>query len=638
MYSTSSGNFSTSSPTPLSASSERRDKDSSSSSSTPSHVRGIGDTGTPAVTRPSYVSSPVTTPSAYLTLGGIGGGGSSASISAASYLPSILDNNNIEQTFIDISSVPVSTSSSGTQHQQSGFVPPIIDPPPREPAASFSREQTHPRDLSVSREVTVGTSSSEASNRDRAPTRQEHPVSARDIGSSERTNEFNNNNSLRTNDNIARKPAIGKNTRDASNILRGAHSYGDNMVATNAAMTLQGQLGNWNIPGSLGGSAGGNAGSHQLGHHHSLAGQHALNQSMTSSASSTPPKQQGGPRRHTGPRPPKNEANLSPEEAERRRVRRERNKLAAAKCRKRRMDHTAQLQEETDELESVQKEIHNEILSLQHQKEQLEFILQAHKVHCKRGIPFTALPAVYIPPLTLGSGGDDGGLKEELAGNLSNDSHSSTTSNYSPAPAALQMQMTTTNAMANAVARPTNSINNNNAANAAVTLASVVMSGKNNNGADGAASPNHISTTTTAAAHRPTSLPIKQEPPFVKTESHNQHQQPADGVDVKPEAMDVSVTQATGISISTPKVSPRVLSFFDVMGDHTGLTPITGGGVITSVGSASGTPVSIASATGLPSATTTPPTTKMGTPTDRSNNDAEKPNSGQQQQHTLMSL
>jgi len=626
MYSTSSGNFSTSSPTPSSASSERRDKESSSP-----HVRG-GESGT-AVTRPSYVSSPVTTPSAYLTLGGIGGG-SSASISAASYLPSILDNNNIEQTFIDISSVPVSTSSSGTQHQQSGFVPPIIDPPPREPTTSFPREQTHPRDLSVSREVTVGTCS-EAPNRDRAPTRQEPPISGRDFGSGDRTNEFNNNNNIiRSNDNIARKTA-GKNARDATNILRGAHSYGDNMVATNAAMTLQGQLGNWNIPVTMGGSVGANAGNHQLAHHHSLGGQHSLNQSLTAS-SVTPQKQQGGPRRHTGPRPPKNESNLSPEEAERRRVRRERNKLAAAKCRKRRMDHTAQLQDETEELESVQKEIHNEILSLQQQKEQLEFILQAHKVHCKRGIPFTALPAVYIPPLTLGSGGgDDGGLKEELAGNLSNDSHSSTTSNYSPAPAALQMQMTTTTAMTNAVARPTNSINNNGG-NAVLTLATV-MGKNNNNGADGTASPNHISTAmTTAAAHRPTSLPIKQEPPFVKTESHNQHQQqPTDGVDVKPEAMDVSVTQATGISISTPKVSPRVLSFFDVMGDHTGLTPITGGGVITSVGSATGTPVSTAGATGLPSAST-PPTTKMGTPTDRSNNDAEKPNSGQQ--HTLMSL
>ena len=583
--------------------------------------RGAEETPTAAVTRPSYVSSPVTTPSAYLTLGGVGGS-SSASLSAAAFLPSILDNNNIEQTFVDISAVPVSTAAAAARHQQSGFVPPVIDPPPREHLTSTgsAREQTQPRDLSVHREVAEGTNRPFPSSRPEPP-----PTTTRDIRGAEGSGEFNNNNNNNSHhfrSDIPRKNSA-KNARDSTtttNLQRGNHAFNENtMVATNAAMTLQEQLSNWNGPVSLGGGGGG--GGLQLSHHHALGVQNQLNV-----ASGTPAKQTG-PRRHTGPRPPKNEANLSPEEAERRRVRRERNKLAAAKCRKRRMDHTAQLQEETEELESVQKEIHNEILSLQQQKEQLEFILQAHKVHCKRGIPFAPLPAVYIPPLTLGGGGgDDGGLKEELAGNLSNDSHSSTTSNYSPAPATvLPLPLTTTTAMAHVTARPTPSLH------------------------VGTASPIHTSSSTvvTAAAHRPTTLPIivKQEPPFLKVEGQQPgaQQAPVEGEDVKPESMEVSVTQATGISISTPKVSPRVLSFFDVMGDHTGLTPITGGGVITSVGSASGTPVSTTSGgagvpTGLPSAST-PPTTKMGTPTDRSssNNDAEKPNSGQQQ-HTLMSL
>lgn len=154
------------------------------------------------------------------------------------------------------------------------------------------------------------------------------------------------------------------------------------------------------------------------------------------------------------------------------------------------------------------------------------------------------------------------------------------------------------------------------------------------------------SSSNAAAAHRPTSLPIivKQEPPFKleATLQHSQQHPPQEGGDVKPEAMDVNVTRATGISISTPKVSPRVLSFFDVMGDHTGLTPITGGGVITAAGSNTGTPISNASGNGgngnhasmvAGYANAATPTTKMGTPTDRGT--SEKPNS---QQHTLMSL
>jgi len=683
MYSSSSssGNFSTSSS--KTSASATQPLTSFATTSGPS-AKGQNPS-TPLSTsgaRPtSFLTSPVTTPSAYLTLGGIGG--SSASISAASYLPSILDNNNIEQTFIDISSVPVSTSSTAAsqQHRQSGFVPPVIDPPARGPSfaansnassASTVREQIHPSDLSVR--------SSEVSHLE--DPRPDHSRGAEHLHGAERS-KYNNNNNNNNINNTSRKSSIGAKNTPASHSIEATNlsSRGDNnnMVANNANVSIQGQLANWNIPAALS-----NTGAHNhtisqqnQQQHQQQQQQFQLAQIMASSAAAatsatmTPGKQQGGPRRHTGPRPPKSETNLSPEEAERRRVRRERNKLAAAKCRKRRMDHTAQLQEETEELESVQREIHSEILSLQQQKEQLEFILQAHKVHCKRGIPFTPLPAVFIPPLTLssaGGGGEDGGLKDELAGNLSNDSHSSTTSNYSPAPTAQQMQMTTTTAaMATGAARPINSINNNNINDAATvghpTSFAGMGIGKNNNNNNNVGgvvametnNPTPTVVVTTAAAPRPNTLPIniKQEPPFLpKTESQQQLRpsalphNPSEGAeseDVKPEAMDVNVTRATGISISTPKVSPRVLSFFDVMGDHTGLTPITGGGVISSVGSASGTPISgsgsAAAVAGFPGATTsalTPPTTKMGTPTDRSNNGAEKLNSGQQQTYTSL--
>ena len=99
-------------------------------------------------------------------------------------------------------------------------------------------------------------------------------------------------------------------------------------------------------------------------------------------AITTRPAAQTTPRRHTGPRPPRNDTNLSQEEIRKRGIRRERNKQAAAKCRQRRVDLTNTLLAETDQLEDVKAELENDIQSLQQQKEQLEFLLQAHKPVC----------------------------------------------------------------------------------------------------------------------------------------------------------------------------------------------------------------------------------------------------------------
>ncbi|XP_004713599.1 fos-related antigen 1 isoform X1 [Echinops telfairi] len=74
---------------------------------------------------------------------------------------------------------------------------------------------------------------------------------------------------------------------------------------------------------------------------------------------------------------------MSPEEEERRRVRRERNKLAAAKCRNRRKELTDFLQAETDKLEDEKSELQREIEELQKQKERLELVLEAHRPICK---------------------------------------------------------------------------------------------------------------------------------------------------------------------------------------------------------------------------------------------------------------
>uniref|UniRef100_A0ABM5F3X9 Fos-related antigen 1 n=1 Tax=Pogona vitticeps TaxID=103695 RepID=A0ABM5F3X9_9SAUR len=74
---------------------------------------------------------------------------------------------------------------------------------------------------------------------------------------------------------------------------------------------------------------------------------------------------------------------LTPEEEERRRLRRERNKLAAAKCRNRRKELTDTLQAETDQLEAEQSGLRKEIEELQKQKERLELVLEAHRPACK---------------------------------------------------------------------------------------------------------------------------------------------------------------------------------------------------------------------------------------------------------------
>jgi fos-like antigen len=76
---------------------------------------------------------------------------------------------------------------------------------------------------------------------------------------------------------------------------------------------------------------------------------------------------------------------LRQSEEERRRQRRERNKLAAARCRKRRMDQTDTLQEEVDNWEAKKRVLQEQIQSLQNEREELQFILEAHRSVCSRG-------------------------------------------------------------------------------------------------------------------------------------------------------------------------------------------------------------------------------------------------------------
>uniref|UniRef100_A0A8C4QUY9 FOS-like antigen 1a n=1 Tax=Eptatretus burgeri TaxID=7764 RepID=A0A8C4QUY9_EPTBU len=74
---------------------------------------------------------------------------------------------------------------------------------------------------------------------------------------------------------------------------------------------------------------------------------------------------------------------LNSEEEEKRQLRRERNKIAAARCRNRRRELTEKLQNETDLLEEEKARLQSAISILQKEKDHLEIILATHRGSCK---------------------------------------------------------------------------------------------------------------------------------------------------------------------------------------------------------------------------------------------------------------
>merc|ERR1712150_443599 len=77
------------------------------------------------------------------------------------------------------------------------------------------------------------------------------------------------------------------------------------------------------------------------------------------------------------------DSDLSPDEVDRLRIRRERNKQAAARCRKRRMDTISTLEDEVRQLENKRHIHEDEIANLREEKMQLEYILSQHQAECK---------------------------------------------------------------------------------------------------------------------------------------------------------------------------------------------------------------------------------------------------------------
>lgn len=106
----------------------------------------------------------------------------------------------------------------------------------------------------------------------------------------------------------------------------------------------------------------------------------------------------GSSKRKTGGRRPKEEeddvgSDLGPEELEKRRLRRLRNKEAAARCRQRRLNHMQALQAQVNALENENKKKQEEIDSLQQERDELFQILQSHHCNMKNGATKQFLPS-----------------------------------------------------------------------------------------------------------------------------------------------------------------------------------------------------------------------------------------------------
>lgn len=97
--------------------------------------------------------------------------------------------------------------------------------------------------------------------------------------------------------------------------------------------------------------------------------------------------QANGTRRLPGPKSNIRTEDMTAEEVRRRDRRRERNKLAAARCRQRRLDITNQLLAETQKLEAEAQKLEREIDNLRKQKTQLQFVLDAHQPTCCGDVP-----------------------------------------------------------------------------------------------------------------------------------------------------------------------------------------------------------------------------------------------------------
>merc|ERR1712241_1108768 len=106
------------------------------------------------------------------------------------------------------------------------------------------------------------------------------------------------------------------------------------------------------------------------------------------------------PKSRPGVKALQDDSDLSPEEVDRLRIRRERNKQAAARCRKRRMDTISSLEDEVRQLESKKRIHEDEIANLREEKMQLEYILSQHQAECELFNQMSSFDNASVVPAT----------------------------------------------------------------------------------------------------------------------------------------------------------------------------------------------------------------------------------------------
>ncbi|MBN3314984.1 ATF3 factor, partial [Atractosteus spatula] len=106
------------------------------------------------------------------------------------------------------------------------------------------------------------------------------------------------------------------------------------------------------------------------------------NKRLSSGMSSTISDGMGTTSETSPAEPPNVKKEITPEECERRKRRRERNKIAAAKCRNKKKERTDCLQKESEKLESINAELKAQIEELKNEKQQLVYMLNLHRPTC----------------------------------------------------------------------------------------------------------------------------------------------------------------------------------------------------------------------------------------------------------------
>jgi len=104
------------------------------------------------------------------------------------------------------------------------------------------------------------------------------------------------------------------------------------------------------------------------------------------------------------------EEQVDPEEEAKRKMRRNRNRLAAARCRQKRLDQIETLQVEVSNWEQRNRTLEEEVAALRAEKEELQYILDAHRSTCSLQVK---VEQVELEQLQIPQGKEELSIKPE---------------------------------------------------------------------------------------------------------------------------------------------------------------------------------------------------------------------------------